>query len=399
MVDGLPKFKYEKDHLCSACEQGKSKKSSHPPKVVPSNHSKLELLHMDLCGPMRVLSINGKKYILVTVDDYSRYTWMDVKMAFLNGPLKEEVYVSQPDGFVDPDFPDHVYMLKKALYGPQNKLLDACKLENVNDRRTKVFLGLQVHQSPRGIFISQSQYTIELLKKHGMDDCVSMSTPMATERLDVDLQGTPTDQTNYRRMIGGLMYLTASRPDIAFATFVCARYQARPSVKHLKEVKRIFRVIFHLPQSTDNNHDSFVPTLAFSEMVPFYINNLDFTLELRSISNFKTTGLLQPWQTLCKMFSRCLDLHNDRYEQPNSYRFKQMHIVFINNIHVDYAELIWEGFHYSLKNPTTMLPYPRFTKLIVSHYMTAFPEISRRAHDRYHNLKVDDDQKHHQLMG
>ncbi|GKF03263.1 hypothetical protein Tco_0030186 [Tanacetum coccineum] len=70
-----------------------------------------------------------------------------------------------------------------------------------------------------------------------------MSTPMATERLDADLQGTPTDQTTYRRMIGGLMYLTASRPDIAFATFVCARYQARPTVKHLKEVKRIFRYL------------------------------------------------------------------------------------------------------------------------------------------------------------
>ncbi|GJS90001.1 hypothetical protein Tco_0772637 [Tanacetum coccineum] len=70
-----------------------------------------------------------------------------------------------------------------------------------------------------------------------------MSTPMATERLDADLQGTPTDQTTYRRMIGGLMYLTASRPDIAFATFVCACYQARPTVKHLKEVKRIFRYL------------------------------------------------------------------------------------------------------------------------------------------------------------
>ncbi|GJR97923.1 integrase, catalytic region, zinc finger, CCHC-type containing protein [Tanacetum coccineum] len=75
LVDGLPKFKYGKDHLCSACERGKSKKSSHPPKVVPSNHSKLELLHMDLCGPMRVASINKKKYILVIVDDYSRFTW------------------------------------------------------------------------------------------------------------------------------------------------------------------------------------------------------------------------------------------------------------------------------------------------------------------------------------
>ncbi|GKD12952.1 retrovirus-related pol polyprotein from transposon TNT 1-94, partial [Tanacetum coccineum] len=83
----------------------------------------------------------------------------------------------------------------------------------------KFFLRLQVHQSPRGIFISQSQYTIELLKKHGLDECVSMSIHMATERLDADLQSTLTDQTTYRRMIGCLMYLTASRPDIAFATF------------------------------------------------------------------------------------------------------------------------------------------------------------------------------------
>ncbi|GJT88055.1 hypothetical protein Tco_1069772 [Tanacetum coccineum] len=90
----------------------------------------------------------------------------------------------------------------------------------------KFFLGLQVHQSPRSIFISQSQYAIKLLKKHSLDECVSMSTPMATERLNADLQGTPTDQTTYRHMIGGLMYLTASQPDITFATFVCARYQA-----------------------------------------------------------------------------------------------------------------------------------------------------------------------------
>ncbi|GJX66158.1 retrovirus-related pol polyprotein from transposon TNT 1-94 [Tanacetum coccineum] len=76
LVDGLPKFKYGKDHLCSACERRKSKKASHLPKLVPSDYSKLELLHMDLCGPMRVASINGKKYILMIVDDYSRYTWV-----------------------------------------------------------------------------------------------------------------------------------------------------------------------------------------------------------------------------------------------------------------------------------------------------------------------------------
>nr|GEW04088.1 Gag-Pol polyprotein [Tanacetum cinerariifolium] len=135
---------------------------------------------------------------------------MDVKMTFLKGPLKEEVYVSQPKGFIDPEFPNHVYRLKK-LYTVLSKNL------------------MHVHQSSRGIFISQSQYAIELLKKHGLDECVSMSTPMATERLDADLQGTPTDQTTYRQMIGGLMYLIASRPGIAYATFVCAHYQARPT--------------------------------------------------------------------------------------------------------------------------------------------------------------------------
>ncbi|GJV34666.1 hypothetical protein Tco_1395066 [Tanacetum coccineum] len=103
-----------------------------------------------------------------------------------------------------------------------------------------------------------------------------------------------------------------------------------------------FRTIFHLPQSTDNNHDHFVPAPKFSEMVPFYINNLSFTLELRSTSNFKTTGLLQPWQILCKMFSRCLTTRVIGYDQP-SLQIMQMLYYFVNNIHVDYAELLWEG--------------------------------------------------------
>ncbi|GJT46521.1 retrovirus-related pol polyprotein from transposon TNT 1-94 [Tanacetum coccineum] len=75
VVIGLPKLKYVKDQLCSSCEVSKAKRSSFKTKVVPSSKGRLNLLHMDLCGPMRVASINGKKYILVIVDDYSRYTW------------------------------------------------------------------------------------------------------------------------------------------------------------------------------------------------------------------------------------------------------------------------------------------------------------------------------------
>nr|GEU41710.1 retrovirus-related Pol polyprotein from transposon TNT 1-94 [Tanacetum cinerariifolium] len=76
LVSGLPKFKYHKEHLCPSCEQEKSKRASYPPKPVPNSRQRLHLLHMDLCGPMRIASVNGKRYVLVIVDDYSRYTWV-----------------------------------------------------------------------------------------------------------------------------------------------------------------------------------------------------------------------------------------------------------------------------------------------------------------------------------
>ncbi|GJR18536.1 hypothetical protein Tco_0967063 [Tanacetum coccineum] len=108
----------------------------------------------------------------------------------------------------------------------------------------KFFLGLQIHQSPHGIFINQAKYTLEILKKHGMEKGQSIGTPMATKpKLDADLSGEPVDQTDYRSKIGSLMYLTSSRPDIVQAVCYCARYQARPTEKHLKEVKRIFRYL------------------------------------------------------------------------------------------------------------------------------------------------------------
>ncbi|GJX34909.1 hypothetical protein Tco_0246466, partial [Tanacetum coccineum] len=105
--------------------------------------------------------------------------------------------------------------------------------------------------------------------------------------------------------------------------------------------------------------------------------------------NFKTTGLLQPWQTLCKLFSKCLTTCVNGWDQP-PLQIMQMLYCFVNNIHVDYAELLWEGLYYSLHHPTSLIPYPRLTKIIVNHYMTIFPDISRCALDMYQNLLDDD---------
>ncbi|GKE09904.1 retrovirus-related pol polyprotein from transposon TNT 1-94 [Tanacetum coccineum] len=90
-----------------------------------------------------------------------------------------------------------------------------------------------------------SKYAQEILKKHGMTSCDSIGTPMATKLLDVDLSGNPVDQTKYHSMVGALMYLAASRPDIVHATYYCARYQARPTEKHLNKVKQIFWYLKH----------------------------------------------------------------------------------------------------------------------------------------------------------
>nr|GEY72080.1 hypothetical protein [Tanacetum cinerariifolium] len=107
-----------------------------------------------------------------------------------------------------------------------------------------LFLGLQVNQSPSGIFINQSNYMNEILKKYGLNTCDIIGTPMDIKnKLDLNQIETPVDATKYRSMIGALMYLTSSIPDIVHATCVCARYQAQSTENHLKEVKRIFRYL------------------------------------------------------------------------------------------------------------------------------------------------------------
>nr|GEU38801.1 retrovirus-related Pol polyprotein from transposon TNT 1-94 [Tanacetum cinerariifolium] len=196
---------------------------------------------------------------------------MDIKTTFLYGPLKEEVYINKLDGFVDPYHPNQVYRLKKALYGLKqaprawydelSKFLvskgfskgsiDPTMFEKLMHNKfemsmmeeLKFFLGIQIHESPHGIFIHQAKYAQEILIKHGITSCDSIGTPMATKHLDADLSGTSVDQTKYHSMVRALMYLTASRPDIVHATCYCARYQAKPTEKHLTVVKRIFRYL------------------------------------------------------------------------------------------------------------------------------------------------------------
>ncbi|GJU21826.1 retrovirus-related pol polyprotein from transposon TNT 1-94 [Tanacetum coccineum] len=164
--------------------------------------------------------------LFVTYDAHKSFPvyQMDVKTTFLNGPLKEEVYVNQLDGFVKP------HHLTKSIVSRRH-YMDSNKLQE---------RGIQIHQSLRGIFINQAKYAQGIIKKHGMTSCDRIGTLMATKPLDADLSGTLVDQTKYHSMVRAFMYLTASRLDIVHATCYCARYQARPTEKHLKEVKRIF---------------------------------------------------------------------------------------------------------------------------------------------------------------
>ncbi|GKA78737.1 retrovirus-related pol polyprotein from transposon TNT 1-94 [Tanacetum coccineum] len=209
---------------------------------------------------------------------------MDVKTAFLNGNLQEEVYVSQPDGFVDPDKPNYVYKLKKALYGLKqaprawydmlssflisndfskglvdptlfirregkelllvqiyvDDIIFAASTPKLCDLFAKImclkfkmsmmgkisfFLGLQISQSPRGIFINQSKYALESLKKYGFESCDPVDTPMVEKsKLDEDKEGNVVDPSHYRGMIGTTLYLSAVDQTYNLLIWMCAPF-------------------------------------------------------------------------------------------------------------------------------------------------------------------------------
>nr|GEY79125.1 hypothetical protein [Tanacetum cinerariifolium] len=191
---------------------------------------------------------------------------MDVKTKFLHGSLKEDVYVCQPEGFIDADHPSHVYKLKKALYGLKQAPrawydeLSTFLLQNhffkgtidptlfirrFYDDILVVHVYVDVLSLALHTLVNQSKYVLEILKKYRMESYDPVGTPMEIkDKLHLDQNGTLVDATKYRSMIGALMYLTSSRPDIVHATCLCARYQAKPIEKHLKEVKRIFHYLW-----------------------------------------------------------------------------------------------------------------------------------------------------------
>ncbi|XP_047335530.1 uncharacterized mitochondrial protein AtMg00810-like [Impatiens glandulifera] len=228
---------------------------------------------------------------------------MDVKSAYLNGIINEEVYVEKPPSFMNPTLISHVYRLDKSLYGlkqvprawydtltkflfdhdftiesidktifkfekDEHILIVQIYVDDIIfgstnpklcERFSKLmtdkfemsmmgelsfFLGLQVRQLEGGTFINQVKYTKELLKKFGIESCYAASTPMSSSiKLDKDEDGQSVNITTYRGIIGSLLYLTASRPDILFVVGVCGRFQANPKQSHYVTAKRILKYL------------------------------------------------------------------------------------------------------------------------------------------------------------
>ncbi|GKB63871.1 putative ribonuclease H-like domain-containing protein [Tanacetum coccineum] len=209
---------------------------------------------------------------------------MDVKSTFLYGTIEEEVYVCQPPSFENLHFPDKVYKVEKALYGLHQAprvwyetlstyliengfrrgtiektlfikkdkcdiLFDAQEIPDEFYEELTFFLGLQVQQKEDEIFISQDVYAAKILKKFDFATVKTASTPIETNKALVkDEEAEVVDVHLYRSMIGSLMYLTASRPDIMFAVCACARFQVTPKTSHIHAVKRIFRYLKGQPK-------------------------------------------------------------------------------------------------------------------------------------------------------
>nr|GEU34174.1 integrase, catalytic region, zinc finger, CCHC-type, peptidase aspartic, catalytic [Tanacetum cinerariifolium] len=287
LVRGLPRLKFEKDHLSSVCQLGKSKKHTHKPKTENTNLEVLNTLHMDLCGPIHVTGpapnlmtpglislglvpnpVHASPSVLSKVEPKNFKSIITEDCWFQ--AMQDEIYefdrlqvwelVPQPDCVMIIAF-KWIYKFKLDEYGDfmKNKArlvakeyrqeegidfeesfasvahIEAIRIFIANaasknmivyqmDVKTDFLNGLQISQSPEGIFINQSKFDLEILKKSGMDSCDSVDTPIMDRlKLDEDPLGILVDQTRFCSMVDSLMYLTTSRPDLIFVVCMCAR--------------------------------------------------------------------------------------------------------------------------------------------------------------------------------
>nr|GFB54707.1 hypothetical protein [Tanacetum cinerariifolium] len=193
-------------------------------------------------APNNILIIQLKWIFKIKLDEYGE---MDVKTTFLNGELNKVVYVSQPEGFMDLKHPTHVYRLKKALYGLK-QAPRACKhillvQIYVDDI---VFASTDPNSCQRFAHEMSSTFQMSMMGQMSFFLRLQVSqNHRERPKLDEDKGGKLIDPTRYRGMVGSLMYLSTSRPDIVFAVCMCARYQAKPTDRHLQAIKQIFRYL------------------------------------------------------------------------------------------------------------------------------------------------------------
>nr|GEY40609.1 hypothetical protein [Tanacetum cinerariifolium] len=289
---------------------------------------------------------------------------LDIKVAHMGSdPLFgipiPEVTSDQPDGFVDPDYSNHVYKLKKALYGLKQAprawydMLSSFLLsqdfskgsmdptlfirKNGNDLllmsmmgKISFFLGLQISQNPRGIFINKSKYALESLKKYGFESCDPVDTPMVEKsKLDKDKEAKAIDPSHYRGMIDTLLYLTASRLDLQFAICMCARaflmtvavpeiymqeFWATTKVhqhsirfkmdtkKHIVNLES-FREMLHISPRVPGQSFAELP---FEEEILEFLRFLGHSAQIKTLTVVNVNKLYQPWRSFAAVINKCL---------------------------------------------------------------------------------------------